>query len=428
MQSVTLWNTLSAPYSILFHMAMFFVMNEYRYPRKKAAVLTVLCNIPILAVTLAFYLFYGSERGGQVAFFFYLIPQLIVNLFLSRYRDGRLFSTYFFVNGIFIFIIQLTNLLDSFAPNDDHIVMLLTRLITYPIVLFYMIRFLSKPYRRALNVLQEGWGLFAFISGMFTLLLLLEFNFPGTLSKRSYDIPVFIITFGTMMLTNVYYFKMMLKQYDYYREQEMVRHQEQQVEIMQERIRHTAEAEKAISIYRHDLRHILTTLSSMLSEGNIDEASGFIENHIGVIEDTAEERFCAEPVLNAMFAAYFAEAERQGIRIDAEVDIAELSKEEVAAFSIMCANMIENATHAVSGLSEDKKLIRVRGLQSPKLMISVSNPYEGSIMTDDEGIPVTNKAGHGIGIRSVIDYCEKHDAMYDFKILDGWYAVRIAKK
>ncbi|MBQ9359690.1 MAG: GHKL domain-containing protein [Lachnospiraceae bacterium] len=150
--------------------------------------------------------------------------------------------------------------------------------------------------------------------------------------------------------------------------------------------------------------------------------------HIGVIEETAERRYCAEPVLNAMFAAYFAEADRQGVKIDAEIDITELPKEEAATFSIVCANLIENATHAVSGLDEDEKLIRVRGVQSPKLMLSVSNPYEGSIMTDDEVIPITSKAGHGIGFRSIMDYCEKHDAVCDFKIQDGWFAVRIAKK
>ena len=428
MQHVTLWNTLSAPYSILFHMAMFFVMNEYRYPRKKAAVLTVIYNIPILALTIAIYLLYGSERGGQLAPFFYLIPQLTVNYFLSQYRDGRLFLTYFFVNGIFIFIIQVTNLLDHYSPYGNHIVMFLTRLIMYPIALFFMIKVLSKPYRRALNVLNEGWSLFAFISGLFTLLLLLEFNFPDTLSERPYDIPVLIITFVTMVLMNVYYFKMMLKQYDHNMEQEIVRHQKQQVEIMQERIRHTAKEEKTISIYRHDLRHILTTLSEMLAEGNTDEATAFIENHIGVIEETAESRYCAEPVLNAMFRAYFAEADRQGVKVDAEIDITEVPKEEAATFSIVCANLIENATHAVSGLDEDKKLIRVRGVQYPKLMLSISNPYEGSIMTDDEGIPITSRAGHGIGIRSIMDYCEKHDAVCDFKIQDGWFAVRIAKK
>ena len=95
MQHVTLWNALSAPYSILFHIAMFFVMNEYRYPRKKAAAYTVIFNLPILAITIVMYMLLGSERGGQLALLFYLVPQLAVNFFLSRYRDGRLFSVYF---------------------------------------------------------------------------------------------------------------------------------------------------------------------------------------------------------------------------------------------------------------------------------------------------------------------------------------------
>ena len=112
MENVTVYNLLSAPYAIVFHIVMFFVLNEYRYPRKKAAWMTALFNAPILALTVIMYLLLGSERGGQLAIVFYILPQIVVSFFLSRYRDGRVFSTYFFVSGIFIFIIQVSNLID----------------------------------------------------------------------------------------------------------------------------------------------------------------------------------------------------------------------------------------------------------------------------------------------------------------------------
>ncbi|MBQ9360743.1 MAG: GHKL domain-containing protein [Lachnospiraceae bacterium] len=428
MQHVTLWNALSAPYSILFHIAMFFVMNEYRYPRKKAAAYTVIFNLPILAITIVMYMLLGSERGGQLALLFYLVPQLAVNFFLSRYRDGRLFSAYFLVNGIFIFIIQITNLMDYYSPYDNHIVMFLSRLISYPAALAFLYKVLSKPYRRAMRELREGWGLFAYISAMFTLLLIVEFNFPGTLSERPYDIPAFIMTFIVMVLSNIYYFRMQLKLRDHYRQQELSRYQEQQMEMMQQRIEYMAEAEKTVSIYRHDIRHILMTLSGMVSEGLYDEAIAYIKKHIGTIEEVTYTKWCEEPVLNAMFSAYFVGAIEQGIKVDARIDIKKLPNDKAAMLSVLCANVIENAIHAVRELPDEKKTIRVRAVQFPKLMFSVSNPYEGSIQVDDNGIPVTNEEGHGIGIRSILDYCEKNDADYDFKIQNGCFSVRIVER
>ena len=428
MGDISIFKTLSAPFAIFFHIAMFFMMNEYRYPRKKAAMLTVLLNIPILVLTIIIYLLLGSERGGQLALFFYIIPQLAVACFLSRYRDGRLFSTYFFTGGIFVFIIQITNLMDQYSPYDNHIVMLLSRIIICSIAFLFLYKFVSKPYRRAICELNEGWNLFSYISAMFTVLLLVEFNFPDTLSKRPYDIPVLIITFGIMLLSNIYYFEMLLKLLDHFRQYELYRYQKQQMELTQERIEHMIEAEKTLSIYRHDMRHILTTLSGMISDGLYDEADHFIEKHISPIEETSYAKWCEDGVLNSMFCAYFAEAKKRGIEIDAQIDLKRLSEDESAMFSIMCANAIENAIHAVSQLSDKRKFIRVRAVCFPKLMFSVGNPYEGNIKTNDEGVPVSGEEGHGIGILSILDYCEKNDAMYDFKIEDGWFSVRVAKR
>ena len=428
MENVTVYNLLSAPYAIAFHIVMFFVLNEYRYPRKKAAWMTALFNAPILALTVIMYLLLGSERGGQLAIVFYILPQIAVSFFLSCYRDGRVFSTYFFVSGIFIFIIQVSNLIDHYSPYSNHIVMFFVRLIAYPITLCLMVSFLAKPYRRVMNVLRTGWSLFAYISGMHTFILLVVFNFPNTLSKRPHDIPVLVMVFGVMLLTNIYYILTLLSQHDYYLQQESNHYLEQQMEMMRQKIKHTAEAEKNISIYRHDLRHILTTLGGMLSEGSYIEAASYIEKNIGIIEQDALTKWCVNPVLNAMFAAYFAEAKKQDIQINAQLDISDIPDDEAAALSLVFANAIENAIHAVVELPSKDRIIRVRAIQSPQLMFSVSNPYNGSIMLDEDGVPTSEEEGHGIGIRSMLAYCEEHHAVCDFKISDGWFAVRIVKK
>ena len=239
---------------------------------------------------------------------------------------------------------------------------------------------------------------------------------------------VLVLVFGVMLLTNIYCIRTMLGQHDYYLEQALNHYLEQQMEMMQQKIKHTAEAEKNISIYRHDLRHILATIGGMLSEGAYDEAASYIEKHSGAIGQDVLAKWCVNPVFNAMFAAYFAEAEKQDIQINAQIDISDIPDEEAAVFSLVCANAIENAIHAVTGLPRKDRIIRVRAIQSPQFMFSVSNPYRGSIMLDENGIPTSGEEGHGIGISSMLALCEKHHAVCDFKIRDGWFAVRIVKK
>ena len=425
MASVTVFKLLSAPYSIIFHILMFFMLNEYRYPRKKAALMTAFLNVPIIILTVMMYLLLGSERGGQLAILFYILPQIAVSFFLSRYRDGRVFSTYFFVSGIFIFIIQISNLIDYYSPYSNYVIMFLVRFIAFPITLFLMVKYLAKPYRRVMNVLRTGWKLFAYISGIYTFILLVVFNFPNMLYKRPHDIPVLVLVFVVMLLTGIYCIKTLLSQHNYYQQKELNNYLEQQMEMMQQTINHAEEAEKNITIYRHDLRHILNTLGVMLSEGSYDEASSYIEQNIGIIEQDTPVKWCDDPVLNAMFTAYFAEAKRQGIEIIAQLDISDVPSDKATVLSLVFANAIENAIHAVSELPSKDRVIRVRAIQLPQLMFSVSNHYAGSIEFNDDGVPTSGEEGHGIGIRSMLAYCERNNAACDFKISDEWFSVRI---
>lgn len=427
MESITIFKVLTAPYAIIFHIAIFFVLNEFRYPRKKAAFLTVLLNIPVLIITVIVYTLFGSESGGQLVLLIYVIPQTAAYLAISRYRDGRFFSTYFFTSGIHIFIIQISNLLDYYSPYDNNIVMFLIRIILYPVTLLVMVKTLQKPHRRAMNSIHTGWNLFASVSVLYTLLLLIVFNFPNTLHKRPYDIPALLLIFVLMLLTNLYYIQTLLHQQDYYHEKEINQFLELQMKMMQQKIEQTAQTERNISIYRHDLRHMLAALSGMLAEHQTEAASAYIENNIGTLDSSRSQKWCKNPVLNAMFSAYFGSALNQGIKIEAELDIPDITEEEAAGLSFVFANAIENAIQAVTNLPPDERIIRTRALRYPKLMFSVSNPYTGSILFDEDGIPTSKKSGHGIGTRSILAYCEKNNAVCDFKTKGGWFTIRVVK-
>ena len=427
MESVTIFKALTAPYAIIFHIAIFFALNEFRYSRKRAAFLTILLNIPILLVTVSIYILLGSESGGQFALLFYIIPQTVVYLVISRYRDGRFFSTYFFTSGINIFIIQISNLIDYYSPCDNNIVMFLIRVVLYPVALFFIVKAMQKPHRRAMNSIHTGWNFFAYLSVLYTLLLLLVFNFPDTLHKRPYDIPALILIFILMLLTNFYYIQTLLRQQDYYHEKEINQFLELQMKMMQQKIDQTAQTEKSISIYRHDLRHMLNTLSGMLADHQNDAALVYIENNIGTIDSVKNQKWCKNPVLNAMFSAYFGSAGSHEIQIEAKLDLPELTDEDAMGLSFVFANAIENAIQAVIKLPPEKRIIRTRALKFPKLMFSVSNPYTGSILFDEAGIPTSKKSGHGIGIRSILAYCEKNNAVCDFKTKDGWFTIRVVK-
>ena len=230
-----------------------------------------------------------------------------------------------------------------------------------------------------------------------------------------------------MLLTYHHFISALLSQQRNYHEKEQNQLLEMQLMRMQQRIEQTEDAARSIDIYRHDLRHRLNTVAGMLAQNQINEAMEYIGHSMSELDSTEIDKWCANPVLNAMFASYFSAAKARNIRIEATLDIPADLDTDASSLSVVFANAIENAIHAVSKLPENERIIRCKCIRHPKLMFSVSNPYTGEISLDENGIPLSEESGHGIGILSIIAYCEKNDAVCDFKIDDHWFSIRIVK-
>ena len=51
-------------------------------------------------------------------------------------------------------------------------------------------------------------------------------------------------------------------------------------------------------------------------------------------------------------------------------------------------------------------------------MFRIRNPYSGQLEFDKKQAPVSKEEGHGFGTRSIVAFCHKHNAYYDF-VADG---------
>lgn len=76
-------------------------------------------------------------------------------------------------------------------------------------------------------------------------------------------------------------------------------------------------------------------------------------------------------------------------------------------------------------LPPERRYIRCKCLSEPQLMFQISNPYEGELVFDAAGRPVSREKGHGIGTRSIAAFCEKHGAHCEYKADKGMFSLRI---
>ncbi len=60
--------------------------------------------------------------------------------------------------------------------------------------------------------------------------------------------------------------------------------------------------------------------------------------------------------------------------------------------------------------------------------LEVINPCAGSVEFDNKGVPITHKAGHGIGMRSIVAFAESNGYLLDFRYDQKKFAMRLVMR
>ena len=76
---------------------------------------------------------------------------------------------------------------------------------------------------------------------------------------------------------------------------------------------------------------------------------------------------------------------------------------------------IENSTNACMKLPEAERSIEIKVICKPKFIIMVRNTFDGNVVFDEQGIPVSGEEGHGFGTRTIAALCEKVGGFCDFQ-------------
>ena len=198
-----------------------------------------------------------------------------------------------------------------------------------------------------------------------------------------------------------------------------------QLSALQSRMEAVKAAEDAIRLERHDLRHRLQAAAELVTRGDKDAALDFLEAAQKRLDDQKAIRWCRPPVLDAVFSSYFDQAQNQGIPVEAKIALPDELPVDEGELAIVAANALENAIHANLELPGERRRIRCKMVSSPGVMLEISNPCAGDVVFDSNGLPVTQKEGHGLGVQSISAFCRKHGAVCQFDLTDGWFRLRL---
>ena len=399
-------------------------LTEFRFGRRKLlCVLAVYCLWVVCSSLVLLWL------GGEL---------LLLRLFFLTISVPATFLTYWVANdtptqAVFNYMTQILLsvlavsvirlLTESFGLSGFVNILLMCGF--YFTVIYLEVRFLRRPFRMLLKVIPARWGILTLIPCIFCAYLIFVASWPGSYLENKLQIIYVYAAVIPLVVVYIAVFKSLLDQYRTQMERQSTMLLMVQISALKEKLQRVKEVEEGIRIQRHDLRHQLQAVAELVARGDREAALDFLDAARKRLDERKETSWCRPPVLDAVFASYFDQAQRQGVRVEAKIALPDTLPADEGELAIVLANALENAIHANLELPREQRNIRCKMVGTPSIMLEVSNPCTGAVLFDGEGLPVAQRKGHGLGVQSICAFCRKNGATCQFDLADGWFRFRL---
>ncbi len=303
------------------------------------------------------------------------------------------------------------------------------RIILFGIFILLLRRGLKSLYRQ----MVEHWTVFFYVAISifiaFAYFILGSDDIVGTLTKQRGPLLLIILIAFAAYASVFQCLKILAEEYNL-KEQNFRMQKDKDLlqistEAMEHRIKQMDEAVGQMRIIRHDQRHINAALLELLHQKDLNSAIMLIEQQTKAMPEKSVN-YCENVAVNAAVSYYDSLAAQQGISREIRLDIPSTLPIPDLSLAMVVSNLMENAIHACKKLSPGKKhYIRFTALYTGQLIMEMENPYEGEIIVDEDGYPVSKEEGHGRGTQSIRSFTDSSGGELVYHIMDGVFKVRL---
>ncbi len=360
----------------------------------------LLINIPIL-------MFLSNLLGLLVLTFNYKCP--------IQKKAIAVVYTYFIIAGIETIVVLWTGYqkLALFHQGEYQSLggLVFIKLITYMVILFldkfhgirngetvpssYWVSILFVPASSIfiiLFTLNAGNLSYDFLTSEITLLLLINFAVFYLYDKLSAKIAEVAENKAQLQIQNNY-----LKQY----------------ELMKLSV-------DSMRAFRHDLKNHFMTIQALLQNKNYEELSQYINELSELLDLKKQYVNTGSRVLDSILNFKIMEAEKLGIKINADVQFPSDVKLNAYNVTVIFGNLIDNAMQASKTV-----YLKVR-YDKGRLLLKIWNDFEGTIKFNDHKKIITTKKdsqNHGIGLENIRRVIEKYNGVMEIELQENTFTV-----
>lgn len=178
--------------------------------------------------------------------------------------------------------------------------------------------------------------------------------------------------------------------------------------------------QRMASLYEKERNHI-DRLLTLVRQRDREGVQAYIEALGSQFGRTKLPQYCKNTLINAALTVYFARAKELSIPVTAAIDLPE-ELPFSGDLSIVLSNLVENALIASQKQPSSARHIAVMTMcQGDVINVLAKNRFDAPVELDEAGLPVTHVKGHGLGMKSLVRFCDKYGATVFCQQKDGWF-------
>lgn len=411
----------------LFSLAVLLMASRTKYSIKKATLYSIIFYVCLMSLNVL--IFYNKgllemEKYGLLTVF---IPEAI---FVSCISKRHVLSSVVVSMSSYLAVYAVQMIKTVFVGTFEIEFFQYIHLFAFPFIVLFL-RNIYVPLHDDIEKLQPKMMIWLLL---FTIILLAEFFVYGTLidATNKYVLRLEIFCVAT---TSIYYVAIailyfLLKGYkqiliensDYVMLQNTISSFDEILKIREYK-------EEQLRILRHDLKHMLISINTLITQKKYKEASDFISDYVKNVESTRVKRNSATPLLDAIIEYYKIVCKEKNIKFKCKINnIEDALRVNIYEIVIFISNCLENAVNATSKLEENKYINLYFLNNDNRLVLKIENSYNGQITLDSHNNPTSREEGHGFGTNSNQLFAKRNKLSLNYNITEDTFTISVLFK
>jgi sensor histidine kinase regulating citrate/malate metabolism len=201
-----------------------------------------------------------------------------------------------------------------------------------------------------------------------------------------------------------------------------------QIELQKQNYRTLNKSLENYYAFKHDIRHHIMTMKSMIDTKNYIAASQYVNKFSETEICYSPDVLCKNLTIDSILKYYLSIATKNNIQCKVNLNIPENINIDNLDLSIVIGNSVENAIEACNNIvDKTPQYIHINAeIKGFNLLLKIKNSFNGQVIREGNIMKTSKKLeGHGIGLSNVRKIAEKYNGFFDIKYTDSEFEVCI---